>query len=645
MNGVEVPRTLEPPSLPWLPEPPIPKGPYTQDKALEDLPGICYALHLFLASHMVESEEYCHKSDPAKERLYFATGYGLIQCVKSLMSYADEDLLAAINHVKHGGAVASNHRKKAASLPTRLAGFLVNSLNTTGVGFIKSMTPVERHAELVYAESLYERAVVGIAYSGDWLAFIKEALNMRTAFNIYRQLGKYIDVMDAEATARGEGPEDQSIDQHFRSGVYLGVGSANLVLSMMPSKLITIIELFGYKGDRHLGLQLLYKAGGWTKDSDEPSVSHEQEGVRRTICDMTLLIFHLVLSGFTYEGVDISMAEKILKYHMQRYPNGVFFLFGQGRLYLRRSQPARAIEFYKHALNAQDQYRNLHHISYWEMAITYLSLWDVQASLDCWRKLAAEATWSRAVYTYGVAACLLQLGGEEERKEAKGYVNKVPGLRQRIAGKSIPLEKFVARKCRKCEDQSLRLALPALEFGYLHGCIARAPRDIIINKMLPVVDETLATLKAHESDLSTYVNGGKKAYWDDYCLAHFLRGVCLSYIAFPDPEAVLDVNEKLTLSEDEASNQALTSFELVFTHGTKIELDHFIVYFAHFELGRLLARRGDKQSARTHIELVVSGKPLEVNPSARKGKYSLEAGLHVRANAALEALDHDDLRL
>ena len=25
-----------------------------------------------------------------RERLYFATGYGLIQCVKSLMSYADE---------------------------------------------------------------------------------------------------------------------------------------------------------------------------------------------------------------------------------------------------------------------------------------------------------------------------------------------------------------------------------------------------------------------------------------------------------------------------------------------------------------------------------------------------------------------------
>ena len=50
----------------------------------------------------------------------------------------------------------------------------------------------------------------------------------------------------------------------------------------------------------------------------------EQEGVRRTICDMVLLIFHLVLSSLTFEGVDIHMAQNILDYHMARYPNGSY---------------------------------------------------------------------------------------------------------------------------------------------------------------------------------------------------------------------------------------------------------------------------------------------------------------------------------
>ena len=98
-------------------------------------------------------------------------------------------------------------------------------------------------------------------------------LNMRSTMQVFRQLGKYLDQMDAEARARGEGPEDKSIDVHFRTGVYLGVGMSHIVLSLMPAKLATLVELFGYKGDRHLGLALLQKAGGWTKESPEPSVS------------------------------------------------------------------------------------------------------------------------------------------------------------------------------------------------------------------------------------------------------------------------------------------------------------------------------------------------------------------------------------
>ena len=97
---------------------------------------------------------------------------------------------------------------------------------------------------------------------------------MRTAFNIYRVLGKYLEEVDAAARASGKGTEDTTIDPDFRSGVYLGVGLSNLILSMMPSRLLSLIELFGYKGDRHVGLKLLYKAGGWTQESDEPSISY-----------------------------------------------------------------------------------------------------------------------------------------------------------------------------------------------------------------------------------------------------------------------------------------------------------------------------------------------------------------------------------
>ena len=169
--------------------PPVP-FPYKPEKAIDDIPGVAYALELFLASHMHESEEFCDVNDKKKERMYFATGYGLIQCIKGLMSYEDEvrgrkyrvctsanspqDLLAGLTHTKRGIAIASSHRKKAPAVTTRLAGYIVPSLSTSSVAWVKSMTVVERHAELTYTETLYEKSLLGIVYSGDWLAFIRE---------------------------------------------------------------------------------------------------------------------------------------------------------------------------------------------------------------------------------------------------------------------------------------------------------------------------------------------------------------------------------------------------------------------------------------------------------------------------------------
>lgn len=71
---------------------------------------------------------------------------------------------------------------------------------------------------------------------------------------------------------------------------------------------------------------------------------------------------------------------------------GVFFIFGAGRLSLAQSQPQKAIEYYTRAMEVQKQYRNLHHISFWEIALANLSLWDLEASLVCWRDLEREAT-------------------------------------------------------------------------------------------------------------------------------------------------------------------------------------------------------------------------------------------------------------
>jgi hypothetical protein len=90
----------------------------------------------------------------------------------------------------------------------------------------------------------------------------------------------------------------------------------------------------------------------------EPGIGKQDGGLRRSLCewtwlilacyfhphswlilhdligDMVLLMFHLVFSTITYNGIDIPFASQILGYNAARYPRGIFFLFGQGRLAL-----------------------------------------------------------------------------------------------------------------------------------------------------------------------------------------------------------------------------------------------------------------------------------------------------------------------
>jgi tetratricopeptide repeat protein 39 len=148
---------------------------------------------------------------------------------------------------------------------------------------------------------------------------------MRTCVQIYRLLARYLDDVDAESLAAGTGPQHPDVDNDFRSGVLLGMGVTHLLLSLLPSRIGTVMEIFGYKGNRREGLEILAKAGGWSPDLSvvNPGINANDEGVRRPIADMALLIFHLVLSSFTFDGVDMRYANKILAWNLKRFPSGM----------------------------------------------------------------------------------------------------------------------------------------------------------------------------------------------------------------------------------------------------------------------------------------------------------------------------------
>ena len=118
-----------------------------------------------------------------------------------------------------------------------------------------------------------------------------------------------------------------------------------------------------------------------------------------------------------------------------------------------------------------------------DLGLTYMALAEYANAHACISILSKESNWSKATYTYFEASTLCQIEEdpnmtEDQRKERrasiKAKMETVPGYMQKIAGKSLPIEKFVARKSRKYITYD-GLVLPGLEMAYVCQALALAP--------------------------------------------------------------------------------------------------------------------------------------------------------------------------
>jgi hypothetical protein len=98
------------------------------------------------------------------------------QFISAELPHVVQDLLAAVDRTKHGITVTSAHRRRPGSFAGRLAGCIVPSLSTNRTEWIAAMTPVDRHAELVYAESLYQKVGHHFGWPGALLDRVSDEL-------------------------------------------------------------------------------------------------------------------------------------------------------------------------------------------------------------------------------------------------------------------------------------------------------------------------------------------------------------------------------------------------------------------------------------------------------------------------------------
>lgn len=101
---------------------------------------------------------------------------------------------------------------------------------------------------------------------------------------------------------------------------------------------------------------------------DDLNKGYQMEGIRRILCIMTLLGYHLiVLYVLSHQEGDLDMCEKILKEQLKLYPSGVWFLFFRGRLEFMKCNLQNSVEWYMKSWKSQSMWPQFHHICFWEL--------------------------------------------------------------------------------------------------------------------------------------------------------------------------------------------------------------------------------------------------------------------------------------
>lgn len=101
---------------------------------------------------------------------------------------------------------------------------------------------------------------------------------------------------------------------------------------------------------------------------DDLNKGYHMEGIRRILCIMTLLGYHLiVLYVLSHQEGDLEMCEEILKNQLKKYPSGVWFLFFKGRLEFMRCNLDTSLEWYTRSWKSQNMWPQFHHICFWEL--------------------------------------------------------------------------------------------------------------------------------------------------------------------------------------------------------------------------------------------------------------------------------------
>lgn len=537
------------------------------------------AIHYFFNNKFYEAQEILKPW--VGRSMYHTVGNATFNFLEAVLTFERKSIERASSSLKLSIQLCNYYRKK--NTFSESLGKMVKKPN------YDSYTPEELHAELCFAESLLLKALLTFIEDETLVSFIRAGLKIRSCYNSYKECNTILN-------SRSWG-DDEPHKIHFESGVRIGIGLFNLMISLLPGRVIKLLEFIGFSGSKEKGLSELYLC------------YNLKSGLMHVLSVLALLAYNLIIKYFvSQEEGDLEFCDKVLNNQLTLYPEGAWFLYFKGRLELIQGNIKDSVIWYIKSWKSQDVWPQFHHICFWELTWANCMLGDWKEADVYASYLLKESKWSRTIYSYQKASIMLMNNEEDltedDQSTITSLMSNVPKWKQRIAGKSLPMEKFAIKKAERFASQNNHLVLPAFELLYIWNYFK------IISKKWELCDNVYRIIdkcyKNFEINPDQY---GKQFACDNSALILLLKGSCLRHMGKP--------------------LQAEQCFKDIISMEKNIKYDTYIVPFSLFELALIYKSRGNFEKA------------AEILEDAKKNYsgYSLDTRLHFLVHSELTEIN------
>ncbi|KAF9918077.1 tetratricopeptide repeat domain 39A [Linnemannia zychae] len=439
--------------------------------------GMLDGVQIFFENQFVEAQRIFATQDQVNP--VYALGSGALAFMKACMTFNESDIQAATRLLQHAEALcnAQIHAapKKTVPLMTSVSKLVSSgwsyfgykdtskSKNSSPTGTPPSppkyMTNGEIRARVIRAESLLLTSLI-LLLQESIMSYLKAGLNLRKGYKSYENVW-------LELKAMGEEVNDL-VDKNTLGGIQFGLGTINIVLAMMPAKILRIISSFGYTGDKAFGFDLISKC-------------ISGKGIRSPLGSLMFLSYYTILAGFAPSvlgEVNIPIADKILKEALKDYRESAFFLYFEGRnSRLKGDLKASTDAFELASSKATIEWGSeLQRLCDYELGLNCAMALQWTDAIVYFERLVRESYWSKAFFLYFKAASLEAAG---HKKEALPIYQSIPGLvNRKFGGRTILVEQYVTRKVKLFELNGYEETnLPALEILLIWNAFASMNRE------------------------------------------------------------------------------------------------------------------------------------------------------------------------